>query len=74
MLLLGIDTTESGDLAGGRSDTIVLISGDPETGEGSMTSIPRDSLVNIPGHGEDKINMPMLLDEQNFQSKRSKIF
>lgn len=56
VLLLGIDTTESGDLAGGRSDTIVLISGDPETGEGSMTSIPRDSLVNIPGHGEDKIN------------------
>lgn len=56
ILLLGVDTTESGDLAGGRSDTIVLISGSEEDGQGSMTSIPRDSLVNIPGHGEDKIN------------------
>jgi LCP family protein required for cell wall assembly len=47
-----------GDLGDGRTDTLLLIhvprfgSGAPTT----MVSIPRDSYVDIPGHGEDKIN------------------
>ncbi|MHA3018778.1 LCP family protein [Mycobacterium sp. BMJ-28] len=47
-----------GDIGNGRTDTILLIhigawgSGTPTT----MVSLPRDSYVEIPGHGEDKIN------------------
>src|SRR4051794_26023805 len=40
--------------AGSRSDTILLmrIGG----GKNATLSIPRDTVVNIPGHGQDKIN------------------
>ncbi|WP_416276389.1 LCP family protein [Mycolicibacterium sp. J2] len=47
-----------GDVGNGRTDTILLIhiggfgSGVPTT----MVSLPRDSYVDIPGHGKDKIN------------------
>ena len=47
-----------GEVGNGRTDTILLvnipglISGGPTT----MVSIPRDSYVNIPGYGMDKIN------------------
>jgi len=69
-LLVGSDSREDltpeqqaalatgGDVGTGRTDTILLIhipgpfSGAPTT----MVSIPRDSYVDIPGHGMDKIN------------------
>ncbi|WP_420329812.1 LCP family protein [Mycolicibacterium aromaticivorans] len=47
-----------GDVGNGRTDTILVVhipalgSGGPTT----MVSLPRDSYVNIPGHGKDKIN------------------
>lgn len=47
-----------GDLGNGRTDTILLVHV-PGLGSSSattMVSIPRDSYVQIPGHGEDKIN------------------
>lgn len=52
------DLATGGDLGNGRTDTILLVhvpglgSGTPAT----MVSIPRDSYVNIPGYGSDKIN------------------
>jgi LCP family protein required for cell wall assembly len=52
-----------GDVGDGRTDTILLVhvpslwSGVPTT----MVSIPRDSYVPIPGHGEDKINAAFAL-------------
>ncbi|WP_396930896.1 LCP family protein [Mycolicibacterium sp.] len=52
------DLTTGGDLGNGRTDTILVVhipglgSGGPTT----MVSLPRDSYVNIPGHGKDKIN------------------
>lgn len=48
---------ELGDDAGpARADTIMLVR-IPEDGDGAVGfSIPRDSLVNIPGFGEHKIN------------------
>ena len=52
------DLATGGDLGNGRTDTILLVhvpafgSSTPTT----MVSIPRDSYVPIPGHGEDKIN------------------
>ncbi len=39
-----------------RTDTMMLVSVNPKTGEASVLSIPRDSLVYIPGVGETKIN------------------
>ncbi|WP_236683317.1 LCP family protein [Demequina sediminicola] len=44
------DTTE-----GQRTDTIMLLH-DPEDGPTALISIPRDTLVDIPGYGQNKIN------------------
>ncbi|ADU50853.1 cell envelope-related transcriptional attenuator [Thermaerobacter marianensis DSM 12885] len=53
ILLLGIDARQEG--AQTRSDTMILVSIDPSTRDVAMFSIPRDSRVQIPGHGLDKI-------------------
>jgi len=53
ILLLGVDERE-GDR--GRSDTIILMSMNPKTNSMKMLSVPRDTYVNIPGRGNDKIN------------------
>lgn len=53
MLLLGVDE-RPGDR--GRSDTMILMSLNPKTDSMIMLSIPRDTYVNIPGRGMDKIN------------------
>src|SRR5699024_2415567 len=53
ILLLGVDE-RAGDK--GRSDTMILMSLNPKTDSMIMMSIPRDTYVNIPGHGMDKIN------------------
>ncbi|MFC4865720.1 LCP family protein [Streptomonospora arabica] len=45
----------TGDAAGKRTDTIMVLYV-PETGKPSIVSVPRDSYVNIPGVGENKIN------------------
>lgn len=52
-LLLGVDE-RPGDR--GRSDTMILMSLNPKTDSMLMLSIPRDTYVNIPGRGLDKIN------------------
>lgn len=44
-----------GDESVGRTDTIMLLH-IPRSGDAQLVSIPRDSLVNIPGYGENKIN------------------
>ncbi|MGY4708110.1 LCP family protein [Mycolicibacterium sp. CBM1] len=47
-----------GDLGNGRTDTILVVH-IPALGSGAPTtlvSIPRDSYVDIPGYGKDKIN------------------
>ena len=47
----------TGRLAGsGRSDTILILHMPSGGGKPLLISIPRDSYVNIPGHGMDKIN------------------
>ncbi|WP_411954051.1 LCP family protein [Alkalibacillus sp. S2W] len=53
VLLLGVDEREN-DV--GRSDTMILLSLNPDTEEMLMFNIPRDTRVSIPGNGEDKIN------------------
>ncbi|MCT1902276.1 LCP family protein [Oceanobacillus sojae] len=53
ILLLGVDERD-GDA--GRSDTMILLSLNPRTDSMVMLSIPRDTYVNIPDRGMDKIN------------------
>ncbi len=66
-LLVGSDSREgltteqrkkyaTGDAAGNRTDTIMLVHVSESGGKPVMVSLPRDSYVPIPGHGRDKIN------------------
>lgn len=59
VLIIGIDVT-LGDkrqvLNVSRSDSLILTSFDPERRRMYAVSIPRDTRVEIPGHGTDKIN------------------
>lgn len=54
VLLLGVDARDGETNT--RTDTIILASVDPKSKQMSLLSIPRDTRVNIPGHGWDKIN------------------
>lgn len=53
ILVMGIDE-RPGDY--GRSDTMMLVSIDPDHSRINLLSIPRDTLVTLPGHGQQKIN------------------
>ena len=55
ILILGRDSRDT-ESEMGRADTIMLLYLDPGGSTGSLLSIPRDTLVEIPGYGEDKIN------------------
>lgn len=59
VLLMGVDSNGRGTqrFHQTRSDTMILVSVDPETKKVGMVSIPRDSRVRIADeHGVDKIN------------------
>ncbi|MFT8395700.1 LCP family protein [Propionibacterium sp.] len=49
------DELGTGDADGGRTDTIMILYV-PPSGKSVLISVPRDSYVNIPGYGKDKIN------------------
>lgn len=51
--LFGIDSTDGGT---GRSDSIMIATIDPVHNKLKITSVMRDSYVNIPDRGMDKIN------------------
>jgi len=55
LLLLGIDRRGGTDWAY-RADTIMVFGLDPEGRAAAILSIPRDLQLQIPGHGEDRIN------------------
>ncbi len=54
ILLIGTDGRTVDER--GRSDTMILLSVNKETEEITLTSLMRDSLVHIKGHGNDKLN------------------
>ncbi|MFN8551693.1 MAG: LCP family protein [Candidatus Obscuribacterales bacterium] len=59
VLLMGVDSNGRGTqrFTGTRSDTMILVSLDPESQKVGMISIPRDSRLKLAGdHGVDKIN------------------
>jgi polyisoprenyl-teichoic acid--peptidoglycan teichoic acid transferase len=48
-----------------RSDTMIVLTVDPQTGTAGMVSIPRDLWVNIPGFGYSRINTAYQNGEAN---------
>jgi LCP family protein required for cell wall assembly len=54
-MLLGIDR-RGGTGWAYRTDTIMVVTLDPDTREAGILSIPRDLQLAIPGHGQDRIN------------------
>ena len=55
VLVMGIDSRgTNGDTQ--NTDTIIVLSLDPVNRTASMLSVPRDTLVTMPGHGQDKVN------------------
>ena len=44
------------DVAGQRSDTLILVHLDPRRNKAVLVHFPRDLRVEIPGHGADRIN------------------
>ncbi len=60
LLLLGVDQPnldEQGQEERPRTDTMLFLALRPEQEKVGLFSIPRDSLIEIPGHGMDRINM-----------------
>jgi len=55
VLLIGVDRRPDPE-EGARSDTLILVHVNPAGGWAGMLSIPRDSVVQIPGLGTAKIN------------------
>ncbi|HHU29703.1 MAG TPA: LCP family protein [Firmicutes bacterium] len=56
ILILGVDQRKN---EAARADAIIIMSINHDTSETAMISIPRDSRVEIPGRGLDKINAAM---------------
>ncbi|MBD2230216.1 LCP family protein [Phormidium tenue] len=66
ILVMGIDEVpnaqpNSADTFAGRTDTLLLVRVDAEAGTLNVMSIPRDTRVQIPGFGMDKINQANVL-------------
>lgn len=60
ILLIGSDdrgtASRDTEAAGGRSDTLLIIRLDLTQAKAKVLSLPRDTKVEIPGRGEDKLN------------------
>ncbi|MFO7322696.1 MAG: LCP family protein [Chloroflexota bacterium] len=64
VLLMGLDRRPDETGLAYRTDTMMLISLDPETDQIGVLSIPRDLYVEVPGYGQlQRINSPMVLGE-----------
>ncbi|WP_165253745.1 LCP family protein [Adlercreutzia sp. ZJ304] len=56
MLLIGSDSREGNSSMGSRSDTNIVVRVDPENKQLTMVSIPRDTKIELKGHGTQKFN------------------
>jgi LCP family protein required for cell wall assembly len=55
LLMIGVDT-RPGNTIGSRSDSIIIVHIPADHRSAYLVSIPRDTVVPIPGHGSTKIN------------------
>ncbi len=60
ILALGSDARPGEPVLASRADSIHLVGINADTGAATIIGIPRDSYVNIPGYGKDKINAAMV--------------
>ena len=56
VFILAVGNDGRPGVGGARGDAIHLIGVNPAAGKATMIDIPRDTYVNIPGHGQNKIN------------------
>lgn len=56
MMLVGSDRRVGDDAMGARSDTNIVVRVDPTQNLVTMVSIPRDTKIDIDGHGTNKFN------------------
>jgi LCP family protein required for cell wall assembly len=68
-LVIGSDARPYQDMTKARADSIHIVAVDPKAREGTILGIPRDSYVNIPGHGKRKINAALPLGGPNLLVK-----
>ena len=59
ILALGSDARPGQSVVRSRADAIQLVGVNTRTGASTAIGIPRDSYVNVPGHGRNKINVSM---------------
>src|SRR5581483_3225487 len=69
ILVAGSDARPNEDLLKTRADSLHLLAVNPATGQGTLLGFPRDSWVEIPGHGRGKINNAMALGGPDLLSK-----
>jgi LCP family protein required for cell wall assembly len=69
ILVAGSDARPGEDMLKTRADSLHLLCVNPETGQGTLLGFPRDSWVEIPGHGRGKINNALALGGPNLLSK-----
>jgi LCP family protein required for cell wall assembly len=69
ILVAGSDARPGEDLLKTRADSLHLLCVNPETGQGTLLGFPRDSWVEIPGHGRGKINNALALGGPDLLSK-----
>src|ERR671925_299409 len=60
-LVIGSDARPGQDMTRARADSIHIAAVDPLVREGTVLGLPRDSYVNVPGHGRRKINSALAL-------------
>lgn len=60
VLLLGSDAREGQAVLRSRADAIQLVGINTRSGAATAIGLPRDSYVNIPGYGRNKINASMV--------------
>jgi LCP family protein required for cell wall assembly len=60
VLVIGSDARPGENVARSRADSIHLLALNPSTRQGTVLGFPRDSWVEIPGHGRDKINTALV--------------
>ncbi len=59
VLLIGSDARPGEPTMRSRTDSVHLLAANPATGQATILGFPRDSFVDIPGHGTAKINTAM---------------
>lgn len=61
VLAIGSDARPGEPLDRSRADSIHLLAVNPQSGTGTVLGFPRDTWVEIPGHGKGKINTALAL-------------